>query len=389
MLKHSCISLQRKGLLTTTNRINISCQSKHHQYHYQRIFFRNSVLLPSLFQQKSYRYHYSDNKDSRYLSTEKKEESHSQIWQVPIGEQIDKKKRTLYEFSNHTQTWLKIPHPHHDDNNNNITGQSKNDNKPNIKLFNDTINDTIYNYIIKHFLPNNYPNSVEKGYTKFISYCFLANTCSSAAMVLSTQTLLLAVGVGSSSASPMAGALNWVMKDGIGQLGGILFASRITSSSSLSSSTSSSSSSSNTTTKSSYSIITIDTDPKRWRMVSALSMDISTFLEILTPYFPGYFLCIASIANVGKNIGFLTASASRASLHQSVSICNNLDDVTAKAGSQSIAASLMGTAMGIGLTPLLGEGGAGGGGDGSSGLIFLPCINIVPTRVYNLFLSKI
>ena len=33
-------------------------------------------------------------------------------------------------------------------------------------------------------------------------------------MVLSTQALLVAVGVGNSSAAPMAAALNWVMKDG-------------------------------------------------------------------------------------------------------------------------------------------------------------------------------
>lgn len=49
-------------------------------------------------------------------------------------------------------------------------------------------------------------------------------------MVLSTQTLLLAVGVIGSNAQKagiMAGALNWVMKDFAGQLGGVLFASQM------------------------------------------------------------------------------------------------------------------------------------------------------------------
>ncbi len=194
--------------------------------------------------------------------------------------------------------------------------------------------EAMHKYLLTHVLPTDYPNSVDKGYAEFSSYCFLANTCGSAAMVLSTQTLLIAVGVGSTVASPMAGALNWVMKDGIGQLGGVLFASRITSNKRENN---------------------IDKDPKRWRMVSALSMDFATLLEILSPLCQGYFLLVASVANIGKNIGFLTASASRAALHQSLALKGNLGDVTAKAGSQSIAASLLGTSLGIGLTPLIGD----------------------------------
>ena len=196
-----------------------------------------------------------------------------------------------------------------------------------------TQSEKMHGRILVHFLPSGYPLSVGEGYTQFVSYCFLSSICGSAAMVLSTQTLLLAVGIGNASAAPMAGALNWVMKDGIGQLGGVIFASRITS---------------NTSGN------TIDKDPKRYRMISALSMDGATFLEILSPLFPGNFLLIASVANIGKNIGFLTASASRAALHQSLAIRDNLGDVTAKAGSQSIAASLLGTGLGIGISSFIG-----------------------------------
>ena len=42
-----------------------------------------------------------------------------------------------------------------------------------------------------------------------------------------------------------------------------------------------------------------DADPKRWRMLASLSMDVASFIELLTPFFPGYFLPLASIANVG------------------------------------------------------------------------------------------
>ena len=190
--------------------------------------------------------------------------------------------------------------------------------------------------VITHFLPAQFPNSVAPGYARFAAFGFGASVAGSAAMVLSTQTLLLAVGVVGSSqqASVMAGALNWVLKDGIGQLGGVLFASRMGQAGSAK----------------------FDADPKRWRMVAALSMDCATLLEILSPLVPSvWVLPIASVANIGKNIGFLTASASRAALHQSLAISGNLADLTAKAGSQSLAASLVGTALGISLSPILGD----------------------------------
>lgn len=85
-------------------------------------------------------------------------------------------------------------------------------------------------------------------------------------------------------------------------------------------------------------------------------MDVATMLEILSPLFPaGSFLFVASLANVGKNISFLSASASRASLHQSLALRNNLADVTVKAGSQAIAASIVGTSLGCCISPLMGD----------------------------------
>ena len=194
----------------------------------------------------------------------------------------------------------------------------------------------VQDHVITYFLPARYPESVAPGYAHFAGYCFCASIAGSAAMVLSTQTLLLAVGVVGSSgqASIMAGALNWVLKDGIGQLGGVWFASRMSQAGNAK----------------------FDADPKRWRMVAAMSLDAATLLEIVSPLVPSvWVLPIASIANVGKNIGFLTASASRAALHQSLAIRGNLADVTAKSGSQTLVASLFGTAIGIGISPILGD----------------------------------
>ncbi|KAL3801957.1 hypothetical protein HJC23_010301 [Cyclotella cryptica] len=246
--------------------------------------------------------------------------------------------------------------------------------------------------VIHHFLPANYPHSVCSSYTTYASYCFLASIAGSSAMVISTQALLVAVGVGTQSAAPMAAALNWVMKDGVGQLGGVMFASQLGKGGMdvgyWKSKVGKWTGGTFKRAKGNFQTGTADSNPKRWRMVAALALDTSTLLEICTPMMgPEWFLPCASVANIGKNIGFLAASASRAAVHQSLcmggsfshsssssmnqdddvassvktssngegkstskstmNFNNNLGDVTAKAGSQAIVASLLGTALGI------------------------------------------
>jgi hypothetical protein len=210
---------------------------------------------------------------------------------------------------------------------------------------------TFHAHVLQHFLPAHFPNSVAPGYARFTAFGFCASVAGSTGMVLSTQTLLLAVGVvGSGSASVdvavgvvgpeaaaaavaapiMAGALNWVLKDGVGQLGGVIFASKM------------------------GQTRRFDSNPKKWRMVAALALDTANLMEIMAPTVSaGMVLPLACLSNTLKNIGFLTASASRAALHQSFSVTGNLGDVTAKAASQSMAAGFLGTAIGVGISTLL------------------------------------
>jgi Vitamin B6 photo-protection and homoeostasis len=126
---------------------------------------------------------------------------------------------------------------------------------------------------------------------------------SSAGGVLAVQSLLLAIGLNNiNGALPLAATINWVLKDGIGQIGGVIFASQVNQN--------------------------FDRDPKKWRFISSAALDVSCFIELLTPLCPAYFLLMASVANVGKNISYLSASASRAALHQSFAIHENLADIT-------------------------------------------------------------
>ena len=126
--------------------------------------------------------------------------------------------------------------------------------------------------------------SVPKHYFDYTKWSFAGAAASSAAMVLSTQAMLYAVGLGAGSI-PTAAALNWVLKDGLGQLGGVLFASIVNK--------------------------RFDSDAKRWRVIAAVSLDSAVAMQSITPLFPSLFLPLASVANMGMNVSWLAASASR------------------------------------------------------------------------------
>lgn len=64
--------------------------------------------------------------------------------------------------------------------------------------------------------------------------------------------------------------------------------------------------------------------------MAMLALNASMYIEILTLSFPTYFLALASLANVGKNICYLLASASRASINLQLAKNNNIGDISGK-----------------------------------------------------------
>eukprot|EP00981_Chlorochromonas_danica_P005782 scaffold1190_cov187-Ochromonas_danica.AAC.14 len=195
-----------------------------------------------------------------------------------------------------------------------------------------------WNNLFHYLYPKNYPQSVSKGYSDYVTWQMTSALFSSAASILSMQSLLSAIGIGQGML-PLAATLNWVLKDGLGQLGGIWFASLVNT--------------------------RFDSEPKRWRFLAAISLELSCLLELMTPLFPGYFLPIASLANFGKNIAALATSASRAAIHISFAKEYNLADITAKTASQNILSSTCGTGLGLAVSYWIGSmAGGGGGGEG-------------------------
>jgi hypothetical protein len=178
------------------------------------------------------------------------------------------------------------------------------------------------------FLPQGYPSSVSPSYLRYSAWAASGAVLSSASGVLATSSLLVALGVSASTALPFSAATTWVLKDGLGQLGGVLYAAALGTS--------------------------FDADPKRWRQVSALALDGAGVMEVcilaLAPLHVLPFLPFAALANVARNVAWLSASATRAGLHSALARKGNLADITAKAGSQSTAAATLGTALGVGLS---------------------------------------
>lgn len=179
---------------------------------------------------------------------------------------------------------------------------------------------SLLNNTIACFLPKGYPKSVSSDYTRFVILKNTSVVISAAGGVLATQSMLHAIGLGA-SALPLAAGLNWVIKDGLGQLGSVIFASVVS--------------------------VNFDAQPKKWNMISTLCLEMSSFIELLTPLWPHLFLPLAALANMGKNVACLSASASRAAIHRSFAIHQNLADVTVKSGSQTMAAAMIGMGIGV------------------------------------------
>jgi hypothetical protein len=130
----------------------------------------------------------------------------------------------------------------------------------------------IKNQMKKTFLPRDYPNSVRLGYYNFTQYAFMSGTFFHIMNFISTQVLINALGFGISKSGVIliSAGLNWVIKDGIGQIGSIFF--------------------------SSYFATSFERNLKQWRVISLLMYNVAIWFEISTMLIsnPMHFLILAS-----------------------------------------------------------------------------------------------
>nr|XP_023687471.1 RUS1 family protein C16orf58 homolog isoform X4 [Paramormyrops kingsleyae] len=162
------------------------------------------------------------------------------------------------------------------------------------------------------FLPQGYPDSVSGDYLQYQFWDTIQAFSSSLSGTLSTQASLRGVGVGNQEATVAAATVTWLLRDGTGMLGRILFA----------------------WVKGSK----LDCDAKKWRLVADVLNDIAMFMEILAPSFPACFTFIVCIAGILKSIVGVAGGATRAALTLHQARRDNMADVSAKDGSQETLA---------------------------------------------------
>jgi len=201
----------------------------------------------------------------------------------------------------------------------------------NINNFNNnSIKFKIKSYLKAAFLPE----SVHPSYYEYMQWRFLQRFLSAVVHVFGTQSLLLGLGkqrrATTSTTLGLSAALSWVMKDALGKVVRMVWASKMGRK--------------------------FDPDAKRWRFRSSLLYALGNFLEICTYIHPSFFLLYATIANSLKQMSLLASSATRNAIYNCFKIDNreNIGDITAKGEAQIAVVDLLGIGAGIGLSKALG-----------------------------------
>ncbi|XP_053116753.1 RUS family member 1 [Hemicordylus capensis] len=179
------------------------------------------------------------------------------------------------------------------------------------------------------FLPQGYPKSVSPDYLAYQVWDTVQAFASSITGTLATQAMLKGVGVGDETSTVTAATVTWILKDGTGMLGRILFA----------------------WSKGSK----LDCDAKQWRLFADVLNDVAIFMEIVAPAFPACFTLIVCTSGFFKCIVGVAGGATRAALTMHQARRNNMADVSAKDGSQETLVNLAGLLFSLLLIPLVAD----------------------------------
>ncbi|XP_056688929.1 protein root UVB sensitive 3 isoform X3 [Spinacia oleracea] len=140
-------------------------------------------------------------------------------------------------------------------------------------------------------------------------------------MMLSTQALLSAIGVGEKSATVIGATFQWFLRDLTGMLGGILFTF--------------------------YQGSNLDSNAKMWRLVADLMNDLGMLMDLISPLFPSAFVFILCLGSLSRSFTGVASGATRAALTQHFALQDNAADISAKEGSQETVATMAGMALGM------------------------------------------
>ncbi|KAL8527653.1 hypothetical protein ACS0TY_005484 [Phlomoides rotata] len=180
--------------------------------------------------------------------------------------------------------------------------------------------DELITFIRSYVVPEGFPDSVTPSYVPYMTWRALKHFFGGAMGVFTTQTLLSSLGVARNQSAPGAVAINWILKDGAGRVGKMLFARQGKK---------------------------FDYDLKQLRFAGDLLMEIGAGMELATAAVPHLFLPLACAANVAKNVGAVTSTSTRTPIYKAFAKGENIGDVTAKGECVGNIADLLGTGLSI------------------------------------------
>ncbi|KAJ4748248.1 Protein root UVB sensitive 6 [Rhynchospora pubera] len=178
----------------------------------------------------------------------------------------------------------------------------------------------VVSFIRSFVVPEGFPDSVTPSFVPYMSWRALKHFFGGAMGVITTQTLLRSVGVCQNRAASGAVAINWILKDGAGRIGKMIFARQGRK---------------------------FDYDLKQLRFSADLLLELGAGIELATAAAPQLFLPMACLANVIKNVAVVTSTSTRTPIYKSYARAENIGDVTAKGECVGNLADLMGTGMSI------------------------------------------
>uniref|UniRef100_A0A2P2LVI1 Protein root UVB sensitive 6-like n=1 Tax=Rhizophora mucronata TaxID=61149 RepID=A0A2P2LVI1_RHIMU len=178
----------------------------------------------------------------------------------------------------------------------------------------------LMSFIRSYVVPEGFPDSVTPSYVPYMTWRALKHFFGGAMGVFTTKTLLSSVGVSKSKAIPGAIAINWILKDGAGRVGKMLFSRQGKK---------------------------FDYDLKQLRFAGDLLMELGAGVELATAAVPHLFLPLACAANVAKNVAAVTSTSTRTPIYKAFAKGENIGDVTAKGECVGNVADLLGTGLSI------------------------------------------
>ena len=188
-----------------------------------------------------------------------------------------------------------------------------------------TVTTSVITSLRNLFLPLGYPDTVRDGYWEYQVYDSLQGLCSYLRGVVSSAHVLKAAGVGNQEATAWSAALTWALKDGMGMMGGLVFAA--------------------------WASPLFDAHVKEFRFFADIINNVGLTLDMLAPVLssPEQFLWVAAASTLCKTMCGMSAGATKGSTTAHFAIKGNLADLHAKEGTQETLVSLMGMTLGIAL----------------------------------------